>query len=95
MEIGKRIIFNKQTGKVLNSCFDEMTDTGLTQEQVNELRPVEIDFIDLQYGDTTLQDVDKCHIDISTRKIVIDSKVKHVPTYEELQQQLLQAKGVI
>lgn len=69
MEIGKRIIFDKQTGKVLNGCLDEMS--GSIQDG---LRPPEIDFIDLQYGDNTLEGVSTYHIDVETRKIVIDSK---------------------
>lgn len=95
MKIGRRIIFNKATGKVLNGTFDEKFDSGLTQEMIDELRPIEIDFIDLPYGDVTLEDVDNYHIDIKTRAIVIDSKITHIPTYSELQQQLLQAQGVI
>ena len=95
MQIGSRIIFNKLTGKVLNGMFDERLDGGLTQVMIDEMRPNEIDFIDLEYGDTTLVEVDQYHIDVETKTIVIDSKIEHVLTYEELQQQLLIAQGVI
>lgn len=90
LQYGKRIIFDKATGKVLNGTLGEMS--GDLQEG---LRPAEIDFIDLPYGDTTLEDAATYHIDVATKTIVIDSYKQHAPTYEELQQQLLIAQGVI
>lgn len=90
IQYGHRIIFDAETGKVLNGCLGEMS--GELQEG---LRPPKIDFLDLPFGDTTLQDADQYHIDINTRTIVIDSRREHIPTYEELQQQLLQLQGVI
>ena len=90
MEYGKRIIYDKATGIILNNCLGEMS--GDLQEG---LRPLEIDYLDLAYGDTTLREVLTYHIDVTTKTIVIDTKVNHIATYEELQQQLLQAQGVI
>ena len=90
IQYGKRIIFDKATGRVLNGCLEEMS--GELQEG---LRPSEIDFIDLPYGDTTLKDVEQYHIDVATRTIVVDSRIENIPTYEELQQQILQLQGVI
>lgn len=93
MEIGNRIIYDKVTGKVLYginyNCLGECGDA------LEGLRPTEIDFIDLPYGDKTLQDANTYHVDVVTKKIVIDTTIAHVATYEELQQQLLQAQGVI
>lgn len=93
MQIGYRIIYNKSNGQILYgvnyNCLGEFSDA------VEGLRPTEIDFIDLPYGDKTLQDADKYHVDINTKQIVIDSIRQHQPAYEELQQQLLQAQGVI
>ncbi|ACL19483.1 conserved hypothetical protein [Desulfitobacterium hafniense DCB-2] len=90
MEYGKRIIFDPSNGRVLNYCLEEMS--GNLQEG---LRPESIDFIDLPYGDTTLRDVDAYHVDVQTRTVVVDSYREHTLTYEELQQQLLIAQGVI
>ncbi|WP_034868569.1 hypothetical protein [Clostridium lundense] len=45
MKIGKRIIFDKATGKVLNGTFEERE--GDFQEG---LRPKKISFLDLSYG---------------------------------------------
>lgn len=91
MQYGKRIVFNPITGQPLNYSLEEMS--GSLQDG---LRPEKIDFIDLPFGDTTLNNVAIFHIDITTRKVVIDSMIPDPqPTYDELQQQLLQAKGVI
>lgn len=90
MQYGQRIIFDTKNGKVLNGALGEMS--GDLQEG---LRPEAIDFIDLPYGDLILQDAQDYHIDPATKQIVIDSYREHVPTYEELQQQLLISQGVI
>lgn len=103
MEYGKRIIYDKAIGKVLNGTFEEMA--GNLQEG---LRPTEIDFIDLPFGDKILQDVDQYHIDVATKTIVIDSRLPHIETEaerlqrekEELENQLLlmadgQAGGIL
>lgn len=90
MNIGKRIIYDKNTGKVLNEVLNEMS--GDAPEGV---RGTEIEYIDLPFGDTTLQDAETYHIDITTKKIVVDTAKQHIPTYAELQQQLLVAQGVV
>ncbi|MBU3145397.1 hypothetical protein [Clostridium sp. CF012] len=94
MEYGKRIIFDKLTGKVLDNCFGEMS--GDLQEG---LRPLEIDFVDLKYGDITLQEVAEYHIEIATKTIIIDSKIEHIQTeaerIAELENIILESEGVI
>lgn len=85
---GKRIIFDNDTGKILNNTFDEM-------EGEDGLRPTNISYIDLPIGDTTLQDVDQYHIDLNTKTIVIDSIRQHIPTQDELMQAYLSVQGVI
>lgn len=99
MNYGKRLIFDKVTGKVLNGTFDEMS--GDLQEG---LRPMEIDYIDLPYGynENNFKEAIEYYIDVTkptssplSERIVITKHVEHVPTYEELQQQLLIAQGVI
>ncbi|MBZ9635574.1 hypothetical protein [Clostridium sp. FP1] len=94
MEIGKRIIFDKLTGKVLNDTFEEMS--GSLQEG---LRPLEIDYLDLPFGDITLKEVLSYHIDIITKSIVVDSKAEHVQTEAEkivqLETKLLESEGVL
>lgn len=76
----KRINFNAQTGEVLNV----ITAPSIT-----------IDHIDLDDVDTALQGAAIYHVDPTTRQLVVDSVLTPVPTYEELQQQLLIAQGVI
>jgi hypothetical protein len=44
MEIGVRIIFNPETGTVLNNSIGEMSGTIR-----NDLRPERIDFIDVYF----------------------------------------------
>ena len=99
MEMGKRIIYNKLNGRVLNSELDERIDSGLTEEMFNNMRPIEIDFIDLPYGDTTLYEVEQYHIDIETKTIIIDSRMPHVQTeaerIAELENIILESEGLI
>ncbi|MCB2300945.1 hypothetical protein [Clostridium tagluense] len=94
MEIGKRIIYDKATGKVLNNTFEEMS--GSLQEG---LRPLQMDYLDLPYGDTTLKEIDQYHIDVINKTIVVDSRTIHTQTEEEkiveLQNKLLESEGVI
>lgn len=100
--LGLRIIYNKQTGKILNGTLDERFDAGLTPELASELRPSieNIGILDLPYGDTRLKDVCRFHIDVMTNSIVIDEKIIPQPTPEELkiqelENELLVASGVI
>ncbi|OPA76730.1 hypothetical protein BVG16_16295 [Paenibacillus selenitireducens] len=97
MELGKRLIYDSQTGKILNGTFEEMA--GSLQEG---LRPLEIDFIDLPYGyaENNFRLASAYHIDVTKPKdapiverIVIDGYVPQVPTeadrIKELEDQLL------
>lgn len=95
MQIGQRIIFNKVTGKILNGTFDEREDTGLTQEMIGEMRPSEIDFVDLEYGQIDYTKYRIVAIDTATKQPILEELPKPQPSYEELQQQLLQSQGVI
>lgn len=81
MEIGKRVIFDKNTGKVLNGTFEEMS--GSIEDN---LRPLEIDFIDLPYGydKNNFKEAIKYHVNIETREIVIDEYIQKTKTPEEL-----------
>lgn len=97
MQVGRRIIFDKVTGKIIMDSGEHYGDIPL-------LVPItELDFIDLPYG----QDSDKFnrvkngvyYVDVATKKIVFDELFDPIPTQEqqiaELQQQLLQAQGVV
>jgi hypothetical protein len=76
----KRIIYNKENGKPVNIIV--ATD-------------MQLDHIDLEDTETLLQDVSEFHIDLITKSVIIDKYSVSQPTYEELQQQLLQAEGII
>lgn len=89
MNYGQRIVFDKNTGKVI-SVLGEIS--GSIQEG---LSPSEIDYLDLPFGDITLKTADTFHIDIATKKIIIDTTKTVEPTYEELKQQLLSLQGVV
>ncbi|ASN68303.1 hypothetical protein 10S11_41 [uncultured Caudovirales phage] len=89
MEYGIRLIYCKNTGKILNNTFGEMQ--GDLQEG---LRPKEIDYLDLPYGynDNNFKDAVSYHIDVSKDKnkitklsdlIVITEYVKRQETEEE------------
>ncbi|WP_125153085.1 hypothetical protein [Clostridium rectalis] len=83
MEIGKRIIFNKSTGTVLNDCLEERFDSGLTDEMVDNLRPKEIDYIDMEYGNEILKNAIIYHVNVETKEIIIDKYREHIETQEE------------
>ncbi|EJP6471352.1 hypothetical protein NHI66_000599 [Clostridium botulinum] len=103
MQIGTRIIFNKITGKVLNGCLEQRYDTGLTPEMINELRPKEIDFIDLpyDYNENNFKEAIEYHIDVSKDKettdlIVITKYKEHIETEEEkLKNELLKTQAEV
>ncbi|NEZ74242.1 hypothetical protein EXM56_02540 [Clostridium botulinum] len=96
MQIEKRIIFNKVTGTVLNGCLEERYDSGLTEKMINDLRPKEIDYLDLEYGSTILKNVDTYHIDVETKEIVIDKYKEHIETEEEkLRGELLKTQAEV
>ncbi|WP_434283585.1 hypothetical protein [Clostridium botulinum] len=96
MQIGERIIFNKATGTILNNCLEERYDSGLTQEMINDLRSEEIDYLDLEYGSTVLDNADIYHVDINTKEIVIDKYKEYVETEEEkLKNELLKTQAEV
>ena len=73
MEYGKRIIYNPETGTVLNNNLDEATGSLIT-----DLRPKTVEFIDLPYGHKVngtieWQNVLEYKIDVSTKDIVLIS----------------------
>lgn len=88
MEYGIRLIYCKNTGKILNNTFGEMR--GDLQEG---LRPLEIDYIDLPYGynDNNFKDSINYYIDTTKDKnttelkdlIVITEYIKRQETEEE------------
>ncbi|HAG44591.1 MAG TPA: hypothetical protein DCL31_16290 [Clostridium sp.] len=88
MRYGKRIIYDKNTGKILNYCLEEMV--GDLQEG---LRPKEIDFIDLpyDYNDNNFKEAINYYIDTTKDKntaelkdlIVITEYIKREETEEE------------
>ena len=97
-QIGRRIIFDTTTGKII-------TDMGEMQGSDGSLIPREpingLDYIDLPYG----QDSDKFgrvksyHVDVTSKTVVFDElydpPVDKDAEILQLQQQLLQAQGVI
>lgn len=68
MLIGNRIIFNPETGTVLNFSLGEMSG-GIEPD----LRPETIDFIDLPFGydENNFRYAIKYIVDVSTRQIVV------------------------
>lgn len=101
-QLGQMIIYDKSNGNIAygENCniLGEYSDTG-----PDIGRPTDIDFITLPYGSTVLHNVATFHVDITKDKtvtpaeqmIVIDSTIVAQPTYEQLQQELLQSQGVI
>ena len=106
MEYGRRLIYGKNTGIILNNCLGKMC--GDLDER---LRPVEIDYIDLpyNYNDNNFEDAIEYHINVTKDKntneikdiIVIDRYIEHIETdeeklrreKEELENQLLLAEN--
>lgn len=91
MKIGNRIYYNQtgkclwQTGEVFGSAFP------LLEGEI-------VQYIDLPYGDKTLEDAEEWHIE--NGQIVIDKYIETVKTpeqirIEELENELLIQKGVI
>ncbi|ABS41142.1 hypothetical protein [Clostridium botulinum] len=88
MQFGKRLIFDKNTGVILNNSFGEIITTSNI-----DLRPKEIDFIDLpySYNENNFKNAIEYHIDIFKNKntsnlkdlIVITQYMERVETNEE------------
>lgn len=87
------LIYNKNSGKVLNNFILPRYDEGLTNELIKELRPKEIDYIDLpyNYNENNFKQAIEYHIDVSKDKettdlkdlIVITKYREHIETEEE------------
>lgn len=97
-ELGRRIIYDTTTGRIIiNTGEIQCLNGSLTpRESINGL-----DYIDLPYG----QDSDKFgrvksyHVDVTSKTVVFDElydpPVDKDAEILQLQQQLLQAQGVI
>lgn len=97
-QIGRRIIYDTTTGKIISDLGEMQGSDGslIPREPINGL-----DYIDLPYG----QDSDKFsgvksyHVDVVSKSVVFDElydpPVDKDTEILQLQQQLLQAQGVI
>lgn len=91
MKYGRRIIYDKNTGKILNHCLEEMQ--GDLQEG---LRPKEIDFIDLpyDYNDNNFKEAINYYIDTTKDKDTTELKdliiiTEYIPKREETEEEKL------
>lgn len=99
IQVGRRIIFEKLTGKIIMD-MGEMQGDVLPREEITTL-----DFIDLPYGEDLNKfiRVKKYHIDPVKREVIFDELYESVETKEEklerenveLEDKLLKAKEVI
>lgn len=88
LKMGLRLIYDTNTGKVLNNCLSEMV--GAIEDT---LRPKEMDYLDLPYGynDNNFIEALDYHIDITKDKsttelknlMVITQYREHIETEEE------------
>ncbi|NFA60815.1 hypothetical protein K8O96_03010 [Clostridium sporogenes] len=77
MIYGRRIIFDKQTGFIINKYID-------VEGNINKkCRPDKIDFIDVSFNGTPLENAEEYHVDINNKEIVIDKYKEHTETQEE------------
>ncbi|WP_291579574.1 hypothetical protein [Clostridium sp. UBA6640] len=91
MKYGIRLIYCRNTGKILNNTFGEMT--GDLQEG---LRPKEIDFIDLpyNYNDNNFKEAINYYIDTTKDKSKTELKdliiiTEYIPKKEESEEEKL------
>lgn len=95
MQVGRRIIFDRNTGNIVVD-FGEMQGDVLPREDINEL-----DYVDLPYGmyNEEFSRVKKYHVDTNTKEIVFDElypkQLTQAEQIEELENQLLISQGVI
>ncbi len=70
MKLGKRVIYDKSTGLVLNGYLEERFDSGLTEKMTKQVRSLEIDYIDLPYAynDNNFKDAINYYIDTTKDK---------------------------
>ncbi|KEI92608.1 hypothetical protein [Clostridium botulinum] len=93
MYLGKMLIYNKKTGKILNGCIQERFDSGLTDKMIKELRPNEVGVLNLpyDYSENNFKEAAEYHIDVTKDKettdlkdlIVITKYIEHIETQEE------------
>lgn|GEM_PF-2990244 len=93
MNLGKRIIYDKNTGLVLNGYLEERFDNGLTEEMLEQVRPLEIDYIDIpyKYNNNNFKDAINYYIDTTKDKdktelkdlIIITEYIQRKETEEE------------
>lgn len=74
MQIGIRIIYNKLNGKPIIVY-------GESEGDITERESLDLDYIDLPFGDTTLQNVAEFHIE--NRTIIIDAYKQDTISEEE------------
>lgn len=76
MYLGKMLIYNKETGDILNGCLNERFDSGLTNEKIKKLRPNEVSGLNLPYGynENNFKEALEYHIDVSKDKETTDLK---------------------
>ncbi|BDR73320.1 hypothetical protein K144316041_20280 [Clostridium tetani] len=106
MYLGKMLIYNKETGKILNGCLKERFDSGLTKEMIKELRPNEAGVLNLphDYNGNNFKEALEYHIDVSKNKettdlkdlIVITKYREHIETEEDkLKKELLKTQAEV
>lgn len=106
MYLCKMLIYNKETGRILNNSLNERFDSGLTKEMIKELRPNEVGVLNLpyEYNENNFKQAIEYHIDISKNKettdlkdlIVITKYREHIETEEEkLKKELLKTQAEV
>lgn len=100
MYIGLRIIYDKNTGKILNYCLEERFDNGLTEDKAKEIRPLEIDYLDLPYGynENNFKDAINYYIDTTKDKNKTELKnliviTEYIPKREETEEEVLRREN--
>lgn len=93
MYLCKMLIYNKETGRILNNSLNERFDSGLTKEMIKELRQNEVGVLNLpyNYNGNNFKEAVEYHIDITKDKnttdlkdlIVITKYREHIETEEE------------
>ncbi|WP_291563738.1 MULTISPECIES: hypothetical protein [unclassified Clostridium] len=93
MKLGKRIVYDKNTGLILNGYLEERFDSGLKVEMIKQVRPLEIDYLDLpyNYNDNNFKEAINYYIDTTKDKnttelkdlIVITQYIQKEETEEE------------
>lgn len=76
MQIGNRIYFN-QKGQIVYMTGECQGDGTARLE--NEV----VSYIDLPYGDRTIQNAETWHIDVENKKIVVDKAREKLETEED------------